>query len=119
MESLYPVERHITGILEDIVVWMSHERDVPIPRGPLWAKIHHHLLRVLTVAGEGCRYLRSLQRSDLAILYRGETNLLVHDDVDLHSCFCFPLQNLIQAPFLVVVRRSAQELVVLVWNIIK
>lgn len=86
-----PVECHVPSILEYIVVGMPHDPDIPVSRRP-W--------RAQTVQCMFC--MRTIARD-------GSLNLLIHDNEDLHSCLCPPLQHLIQSPFLVVVRWSPQE----------
>lgn len=53
--------------------------------------------------------MRSHQQSAIGTLKPISANLLVHNDVDLHTSLSAPLENLVQAPFLIVEWRSPQE----------
>lgn len=37
-DALYPVEGHITRILEDIVVWVTNDLDITVARGAFGTK---------------------------------------------------------------------------------
>lgn len=86
-----PVESHVASVLEDIVIRVSHHRDVAMPRGSLRAQGMKSMLRVSTVAADSLG------------------DFLIHYHVYLDSSFGPPLQDLIQSPFLVVVGRSPQK----------
>ena len=86
-----PVERHVTHVLEYIVVGMPHDFDIAISRTPLRTQALEGMLRMLAIA---C--YRSL-------------DLSINDNVDFDSCLGPPLQHLIQAPFLIVVRRPPEK----------
>ena len=86
-----PVESHITGILKDIVVWVTHDGDVTIPWVALGAEILQSMFRMCRVA----TYSRF--------------NLFVHNDIDLDSCLRPSLENLIKTPFLIEIRRSSEK----------
>ena len=90
-DCAYPVERHIPGILKNIMVWMSHDPDVSCSFGALRTQ------RLQGVFGVG--RVAAYRRLDL----------FVDHYVDLDPSLCPSLQHLIQPPFLVEVRRPPQE----------
>ena len=53
----HPVEGHISSVLEDIVIRVSHNPDVFMPWLAFRDKIHQGFLRMLAVAGERSGYL--------------------------------------------------------------
>ena len=79
-----PVKGHIAGILKDVMVGMSQDRDVTVAGAPLGTQCVESVLGMSTVAADGLG------------------DLLVDYDVDLDAGFGPPLQNLVQPPFLVV-----------------
>jgi len=86
-----PVEGHVTGILEDVVIRMAHDVDLAVSRRARGTQIAERLLGVCGIAGQCLR------------------NLFVDDDVDVDTSLGGSLQYLVESPFLVVVWRSAQE----------
>ena len=86
-----PVESHVSCVLEDIVIRVSHHRDISIPWSTFGTERMQGMLRMCAITADGLR------------------DFFVHDDVDLHSSFCPPLEHLVQSPLLVIVRRSSQE----------
>lgn len=87
-----PVKCHVSRILEDVVVWVSHELDVAMARRARRTQRSQCMLCVRTVAGQSLG------------------DLLIHNDKDLHSLLCLSLENLIQSILLVEIRRPSQEL---------
>ena len=84
-----PVEGHIASILEDVVVGMPHDGDVAMTGGSFGTEGVESMLGVGTVAADG------------------RSNLFVHNNVDFDTGLCPSLQDLVQSPFLVVVRWSS------------
>lgn len=58
-KEYYPVKCHVTGVLENIMVRMSHEPDISVTFLALRDKVHHHFLAMLAVACECCCYLKT------------------------------------------------------------
>lgn len=86
-----PVEGHVAGVLEDVVVGMAHDGDVAMARAAFGTQGVEGVFGVGAVAADGLG------------------DLLVDDDIDLDPGFGPPLQHLVQSPFLVVVGRPSQE----------
>ena len=78
-----PVEGHVRSVLEDVVVGMAHDLDVPIAWGSLGAQSLQGVFGMLRVAGQ-CSF-------DLTIDY----------DIDLYTSLRAALQNVVETPFLV------------------
>lgn len=88
----YPVESHISSILEHVVVRMPHDSNIAVSRATFRAEVHDCFLGMLTVASKCCRHLS------------------VDNNVDFDAFFCLSLQNLVKTPFLVIVRGAAKKL---------
>lgn len=86
-----PVKCHVSGVLKNVVVGMSHNMNVTMAWAALWTKRTEGMLGVKGVASDGC------------------LDLLVHYNVNLNSALGSSLEDLIKTPFLVVVRWSAQK----------
>lgn len=86
-----PVESHVTKILKDVVIWMTHDMNVAMSRGALWTK------RPQCVLGMG------------GIASQCLLDFLVDDHVNLDTTFGGALEDLVKTPFLVEKRRPAQE----------
>lgn len=86
-----PVEGHVAGILEDVVVGVAQDGDVAVTGGALGTQGVKGMLGVCGVAAHG------------------GGDFLVDDDVDLDTGLCPSLQDLIQPVFLVVKGRPSEE----------
>ena len=87
----YPIEGHVSGIFEDVVIRVSHDSNVSSTFSALWTQC---LQRMLGMGG---------------IAAYGSLHFLIHDHIDLNTSFCPSLQDLVQPPFLVVIRGPPQE----------
>jgi hypothetical protein len=64
-EEMYPVERHISCILKDIVVRMSHQSDVLMTLFTFGYEVHNDLFGMLAVACECGGYLDNVKIGEL------------------------------------------------------
>jgi len=85
------VKGHISQILEDIVIWMSHDDDISMSLRAWRTQRSQCFLRMHAVAAD-CRL-----------------HLFIHHDIDLDTALSRPLQALIQPPLLILHRRATQE----------
>lgn len=86
-----PVECHVSRVFEDVVIRMAHDLDVAVSWRPLGTKRLQRMLGVFRIA----------RQSGL--------NLAIYDHVDLDSGLGAALENLVETPFLVVIRWAAEK----------
>jgi hypothetical protein len=108
--EIYPVERHIPSILENIVVRVSHEFDIAMSWLSLLDKVHHDFFGMLAVACERSGYLDCQSGVTSRVSAAGLPYLFIHDNVDFNPLLGLPLEDRIQPPLLVVKGRTAQKL---------
>lgn len=87
----YPVESHISGILENVMIRVSQDVNITMTRGTLRAEIAQGMLRVCRVTSESL------------------IDLFIDDHVDLHASLGATLEDMVETPFLVLYRRAAEE----------
>ena len=85
------VESHVSQILKDIVIRMSHDDNIPMPFRAWRTQRSQCFLRMHTVTAD-----RRL-------------HLFIHHDIDFDTTLRSPLQTLIQPPLLILHRRATQE----------
>ena len=86
-----PVQGDVCGIFEDVVIRVAQDLDVPMARGPFRAEAFQGMLGMGRIAGKSL------------------VDLLVHNNVNLHTSFGPTLEHLVQSPFLIEKRRPPQE----------
>jgi len=86
-----PVECHVSGIFEYVMVRVPEDMDIAMAGFPFRAEIVERMLGVSRVACQGL------------------LNFLVDDYIHLHSSFRGTFNYLVEAPLLVEVRWSLEE----------
>lgn len=86
-----PIESHVTKILKDIMIWVSHDMNIAMSRSTLWAKCPQCMFCMGRIASQ-------------CLL-----NLFVDDNVNLYAALGGPLDDFVEPPFLVEKWRTAQE----------
>lgn len=104
----YPVEGHVGRVLEWRVVGMAHNHDIPVARRARRTQFLEGTLGVCAVARYGGSDLQALGRA--LRLGEGWKYLLVDNHVYLDASFRTPLEEAVEPPFLVEMRRAAEKL---------